>query len=183
MAQRWSDIRDGLVLGVTFLPVTIVVAKVGLQSGLDPWAVLATSMFVGSAAVQLILYQFVAGSSETGLLAWILIVMVSLRLVLYSCDLNRATKGRPLHERLLSAFFLGDTAFLEFKRMAVAEGGSDRALARFNRLSRTMWVCAQAATVLGLSTDITLPGLPKEAVNILIFSCLALTVFSGSKAK
>ncbi len=183
MTRRWSDIRDGLVLGLTFLPVTIVVAKVGLQSGLEPLAVLVTSAFVASAAVQLILYQFVAGSGETGLLAWTLIVMISLRLVLYSCDLNRATRDRPLRERLLSAFFLGDTAFLEFKRLAVAEEGYDRALVRFNRLSRTMWVCAQAGTVLGLSTDITLPGLPKEAVNILIFSCLALTVLSRSRAR
>jgi hypothetical protein len=99
------------------------------------------------------------------------------------CDLNRATKDRPLRERLLSAFFLGDTAFLEFKRLAVAGDGSDRALIRFNHLSRTMWVCAQVGTAVGLSTDITLPGLPKEAVNILIFSCLALTVLSKSKAK
>jgi predicted branched-subunit amino acid permease len=147
MAERWADIRDGLVLGLTFLPVTIVVAKVGLQSGLEPLAVLVTSAFVASAAVQLIFYQFVAGSGETGLLAWVLIIMVSLRLVLYSCDLNRSTKDRPLRQRLLSAFFLGDTAFLEFKRLAVI--GDGRALIRFNRLSRTMWVCAQVGTVVG----------------------------------
>jgi predicted branched-subunit amino acid permease len=182
MAEKWSDIRDGLILGLTFLPVTILVAKVGLQSGLEPLAVLVTSAFVASAAVQLILYQFVAGSGETGLLAWTLIVMVSLRLVLYSCDLNQTTKDRPLRERLLSAFFLGDTAFLEFKRLALVGEGYDRALVRFNRLSRTMWVCAQAGTVVGLSTDITLPGLPKEAVNVLIFSCLALTVLSKPRA-
>ncbi len=54
--------------------------------------------------------------------------MVSLRLVLYSCDLNRTTKDRPLRERLLSAFFLGDTAFLEFMRLAVVGEGYDRAL-------------------------------------------------------
>jgi predicted branched-subunit amino acid permease len=183
MAERWADIRDGLVLGLTFLPVTIVVAKVGLQSGLEPLAVLVTAAFVASAAVQLILYQYIAGSGETGLLAWVLIIMVSLRLVLYSCDLNRSTKGRPLRERLLSAFFLGDTAFLEFKRLAMAGDGDDRALVRFNRLSRTMWVCAQVGTVVGLSADITLPDLPKEAVNILIFSCLALTVLSKSEAR
>jgi hypothetical protein len=46
-----------------------------------------------------------------------------------------------------------------------------------------MWVCAQLGTVVGLSTSITLPGLPKEAVNILIFSCLALTVLSRSRAR
>ena len=92
-------------------------------------------------------------------------------------------QGRTLRERLLSASFLGDTAFLEFKRLALAGDGYDRALIRFNRLSRTMWVCAQVGMVAGLSTDITLSGLPKEAVNILIFSCLALTVLSKPKAK
>jgi predicted branched-subunit amino acid permease len=181
MSERWSDLRNGLVLGFATVPLALVVAKVGLQSGLGALEVLATSALVSSAAVQLILYQIIAAPNETTPLAWVLIVMVSLRLVLYSCDLNQAIKTRPLQERLASAFFIGDTAYLEFKRLTVSGQDACRALARFKRVSRSMWACWQGGTMAGVWTGITLPGLPKEAVSVLIFSCLALTVFWPSK--
>jgi predicted branched-subunit amino acid permease len=69
MRERWSDLRDGFVIGLATVPLALVVAKVGIQSGLEPLggleplAVLATSAFVSSAAVQLILYQIIAAPS------------------------------------------------------------------------------------------------------------------------
>jgi len=182
MRERWSDLRDGFVIGLATVPLALVVAKVGIQSGLEPLAVLATSAFVSSAAVQLILYQIIAAPHETSFLSWSLIFMVSLRLVLYSCDLSQTIRDRPLLERLASTFFLGDTAYLEFKRLSAPGQDADRALARFKRVSRSMWACWQVGTIGGLATNITLTGLPKEAVSVLIFSCLAVTVFWQPKA-
>lgn len=172
----WADVRDAAAVAATTLPLSLAVADVGARSGVEPWLVLACSALVFSAAVQLLVYQLAAPQSAAlAGLAWAAMALLGLRIVFYSVDLGRAIRHRPLRERLLALFFLTDISYLEFRRTV----GHDpaRALRRYKLTSRALWASWQAGTALGLATGLTLPGLPQEAVGVLIFSCLAVAVF------
>lgn len=172
----WADIRDAAVLAATTLPLSLAVADVGVRSGVEPWLVLACSAFVFSAAVQLLVYQLAAPQSAAlAGLAWAAMALLGLRIVLYSVDLGRALRHRPLRERLLALFFLTDISYLEFRRTVGHD--PERALRRYKLTSRALWASWQAGTALGLATGLSLPGLPKEAIGVLIFSCLAAAAF------
>ena len=108
-------------------------------------------------------------------MAWATMALLGLRIVLYSVDLGRALRHRPLRERLTALFFLTDISYLEFRRTVGHD--PERALRRYALTSRALWASWQAGTALGLATGLSLPGLPKEAVGVLIFSCLAAAAF------
>lgn len=172
---RWADARDAAAVAASTLPLSLAVADVGVRSGVEPWLVLACSALVFSAAVQLLVYQLAAPQSAAmAAVAWAAIAMLGLRVVLYSFDLDRAIRHRPLRERLLALFFLTDISYLEFRRTVGRD--APRALRRYKLTSRALWASWQAGTAAGLATGLTLPGLPKEAVGVLIFSCLLVSV-------
>lgn len=171
----WADVRDAALVAATTLPLSLAVANVGTQSGVEPWLILASSALVFSAAIQLLVYQLAGSQTAVATLAWASMAMLGLRIVLYSVDLNNAIRHRPLRERLLALFFLTDISYLEFRR--TAEQDEVRALRRYKMTSRALWVSWQAGTAVGLATGLSLPNLPKEAVGVLIFSCLAVTAY------
>ena len=175
-AEGRADARDAAAMAAATLPLSLAVADVGVRSGVEPWLVLACSALVFSAAVQLLVYQLAAPQpAAAAALAWAAVAMLGLRTVLYAVELNQAIRHRPLRERLLALFFLTDISFLEFRR--TVGGDPARALRRYRLTSRALWASWQAGTAAGLATGLTLPGLPKEAVGVLLFSCLFVSVF------
>lgn len=178
-AGPWRSRLETLVTALATLPLSVAVAHVGLQCGVDPWVIMLSSMSVFSAALQLMIYE-IAAAGGAGPLPWVAAALLPLRLLVYSVALGRHMSSWPLLRRLAALYFLTDISYLEFQRELRA--GPKAALARYTCTSRALWLSWQLGTLAGLLLDRHGGLLPKEGVAVLVFGCLALGQLRGPRA-
>lgn len=173
------DLRDGLILSTGTFPLAMAVAKVGLESGIHPLAVIMSSMLVFSAAAQLLIFQGIAGAmpATLGVLAAIGLAM---RLLIYARHIHAALANQPFLAKVIFLLPLTDMSYLEFIR---SEASPAAALRRYLTISRCLWMSWQIGTIAAVL--ITLPhyNFPKEGVSLLIFAALILSMLGSPKPR
>jgi predicted branched-subunit amino acid permease len=157
-------LRDGVLLALTTLPLSFSVTRVGVESGVPTWMLIASSTLMFSAAAQLLLYK--AFSAEVAsFLALASIAGIGLRLAFYARHLHGMMSGLGVCRRVLYLVPLTDISYVEFLRSA-------KDLRRYIVVSRCLWVSWIFGTVAAIATGYQVESFPKEAVGLLIFSCL-----------
>lgn len=172
------NLRDGLILAVSTLPLSLAVTKVGIESGLHPLAIAFSSALTFSAAAQLLIYKGAAGALPSSL-ALVGALGVAIRLVIYARHIHPECAEKPLATRIFYLLPLTDISYLEYRRYG---GQSEDALRRYLIISRSLWISWQLGTATALLVRVPHFPFPKEGVSLLIFICLGYAMLSARRS-
>ena len=154
--EFWQGVRDETPLMLAVIPFGLVFGALGLAAGLAPLEVILLSSIVFGGASRVIFAQLwglgtpafvVAGSVAT----------INLRHVLYSASISRYVRHLPLGWRVLLGYLLTDEAYaISINRF---QNGPASPHSHYHLLGTglTLWVCWQAATIIGVIASNNIP--------------------------
>lgn len=171
------NLRDGLLLAASTLPLSIAVAKVGLESDIHPLAIVLSSAFIFSAAAQLMIYKGLAGALPSSI-ALLSAFGIAIRIALYAREIYPLFAEKTLLTRAFYLLPLTDISYLEYLR---CRGSSEAALKRYLVISRCLWMSWQIGTITSVSLVLPDMPFPKEGVSLLIFLCLAYAMLTSRR--
>lgn len=170
-----------ILLGV--VPFGVIVGFAAVEAGLGVPTAVGFSVVVFAGASQLAAIELLGQGASVGV-AVLAVVVINLRMVMYSASLAPHLAAEPLHRRLLGAYVLTDQAYAVSITRFVRQptGGVDR-LGFFLGAALPMWLVWQPATLVGALVGDRVPeGVPLGFAVPLAFLALLVPVITDRPA-
>lgn len=177
MLSPGESVRAGAVMiapvAVGVLPFAVIAGFAVSEIGLRVAEALGFSMIIFAGASQLAAIELLGAGAPVGI-AVLTIVIINLRMAMYSASLAPHLASEPVRHRLLAAYLLTDQAYaVSIARFASETGARAERWWFFVGAAVPLWLVWQPATVAGALVGDAVPeGVPLEFAVPLAFLAL-----------
>lgn len=164
--------RDGLPLLVGIAPFGLVAGATAVEAGLGVDGAVALSLGIFAGASQLAAIELLSDGAPIAV-AVLTVLIINLRMVMYSASLAPHLAHEPRWRRGLAAYLMTDQAYALTLDRSVRRPEAPARMAYYLGVAVLLWATWQAMTVVGAVIGAALPEwLPLEAAVPLVFLAL-----------
>ncbi len=149
--------KDVLPILIGVIPFGLVAGATAIEKGLTAWDALGLSTGIFAGASQLAAIQLLGQDAPLAVIV-LTVVVINLRMLMYSASLAPALAGTALRTRATAAYFLTDQAYV--LTIARSDHVQDRRLrlAYYFGVGIPLWVNWQIMTIVGAVVGAAIPA-------------------------